>query len=193
MMRDHFALLADYNRWMNANLQRAASTLPAGAVDEPRGAFFGSILGTLNHLVVADTVWLKRFAANDADGRWTALQALAGTAMPERLDAQPCADLAAWWTRRQELDAIIVAWIDQLDGTDLERTLRYGSMRGEQQRRRLSHLLLHFFNHQTHHRGQGHHAVQPVRRGRGRDRPAPAPAARRLSTSPATRMPSASR
>ena len=155
-MLDHFRLLADYNRWMNANLQRAAATLPVGAVEAPRGAFFGSILGTLNHLVVADTVWLKRFAANDADRRWTALLALAGTAMPDRLDAQPCADLAAWWVRRQELDATIVAWIGQLEDADQERTLHYASMRGEPQRRRLSHLLLHFFNHQTHHRGQVH-------------------------------------
>lgn len=153
-MLEHFRLLADYNGWMNANLQRAASQLPVGAADAPRGAFFGSILGTLNHLVVADTIWLKRFAANDVDARWTALQPLAGAAMPDRLDAQPCADLAAWWVRRQELDATIVAWIDQLDGADLERTLSYGSLRGEPQRRRLSHLLLHFFNHQTHHRGQ---------------------------------------
>ena len=153
-MLDHFRLLADYNRWMNTNLQRAASTLPAGAVDAPRGAFFGSILGTLNHLVVADTIWLKRFAANAPDGRWSALHALSDIAMPDRLDAQPCADLAAWWVRRQELDATIVAWIGQLDDTDLQRTLRYGNLRGEPLRRRLSHVLLHFFNHQAHHRGQ---------------------------------------
>ncbi|MBO9558758.1 MAG: DinB family protein, partial [Caulobacter sp.] len=145
---------ADYNRWMNGNLQRAAAALPAEAIDAPRGAFFGSILGTLNHLVVADTIWLKRFAANDAEGRWTALDTLADVAMPTSLDARPCADLAAWWTRRQMLDALVVGWIGQLEEGDLATTIRYGNLRGESQRRRLSHLLLHFFNHQTHHRGQ---------------------------------------
>ncbi|MBO9717758.1 MAG: DinB family protein [Pseudoxanthomonas sp.] len=153
-MLDHFMLLADYNRWMNGNLQRAAAALPAEALDAPRGAFFGSILGTFNHLVVADTIWLKRFAANDAEGRWSALGMLADIAMPTGLDARPCADLAAWWTRRQMLDALVVGWIGQLEGGDLATTIRYGNLRGEPQRRRLSHLLLHFFNHQTHHRGQ---------------------------------------
>lgn len=153
-MLDHFALLADYNRWMNGNLHRAASTLPAGGLDAPRGAFFGSILGTLNHLVVADTVWLKRFAGDDADGRWTALQPLAGTPMPDSLGMQPCADLDAWWARRQWLDALLVDWTGQLDERGLARTISYRNMRGDPHRRRLSHLLLHVFNHQTHHRGQ---------------------------------------
>ena len=76
-MRDHFQLMADYNRWMNGNLHRAAAALPADALDAPRGAFFGSILGTLNHLVVADTVWLKRFGGEGRDAYWTALQAVA--------------------------------------------------------------------------------------------------------------------
>jgi len=153
-MRDHFVLMADYNRWMNGNMYRAAATLPADALDAPRGAFFGSILGTINHLVVADTVWLKRFASNAPDGRWNALQALADIAMPDRLDAQPCADLAAWWARRQVLDTAVVDWTGQLLEEDLTRTLQYRSMRGDANRRRLSYLLLHFFNHQTHHRGQ---------------------------------------
>ena len=68
-MRDHFQLMADYNRWMNGNLHRAAAALPADALDAPRGAFFGSILGTLNHLVVADTVWLKRFGGEGSGGQ----------------------------------------------------------------------------------------------------------------------------
>ena len=57
-MLDHFVLLADYNRWMNGNLQRAAATLPADALAGPRGAVFGSVLGTLNHLVLGGTVGL---------------------------------------------------------------------------------------------------------------------------------------
>ena len=153
-MLHHFVLRPDYNRWMNGNLRRAAATLPADALAAPRGAFFGSILGTLNHLVVADTVWLKRFAGNAPDGRWTTLDALADTAMPDRLDAQPCADLDAWWVRRQQLDGMVVDWIGQLHEDDLARTMQYRNMRGDLHRRRLSQLLLHLFNHQAHHRGQ---------------------------------------
>ena len=153
-MRDHFQLMADYNRWMNGNLHRAAGALPAEALDAPRGAFFGSILGTLNHLVVADTVWLKRFGGEGRDAYWTALQAVAGMPMPPALDARPCADLAQWWDTRRKLDAVIVEWIGQLADAELGQVLQYRNMRGDPQRRRLSHLLLHLFNHQTHHRGQ---------------------------------------
>ena len=154
MSLDHFALLAGYNRWMNGNLHQAAGALPEGELAAPRGAFFGSILGTLNHLVVADTIWLKRFAASDAQGRWSALQPLAGVPLPASLDAQPCADLEQWWTQRQALDTAIVDWIDQLEAADLKHVVAYGTMRGVPHRKRLSHLLLHFFNHQAHHRGQ---------------------------------------
>src|SRR3546814_20392030 len=61
-LQSHFALLASYNRWMNERLYAAAATLPADELARDRGAFFGSILGTLNNLVVADTIWLQRFA-----------------------------------------------------------------------------------------------------------------------------------
>lgn len=152
-MRDHFALLADYNHWMNAALHAAAARLDAGLLAEPRGAFFGSILGTLNHLVVADTLWLQRFAANDP-GHWQPLQPVAALPPPRRLDETACPDLDAWWQRRQLLDQAIADWIGTLQPGDLERVIEYRNMAGQAHRRRLSHLLLHFFNHQAHHRGQ---------------------------------------
>lgn len=152
-MRDHFALLAGYNRWMNANLHAAAQWLPAEAVSEPRGAFFGSILGTLNHVVVADLIWLRRFAAGNP-GRWPSLQGLADLPLPARLDEAVCADLTAWWALRQQLDRMIEDWIASLQPEELEQAVSYRTMAGQPHHRQLSHLLLHFFNHQTHHRGQ---------------------------------------
>ncbi|MEN9538820.1 MAG: hypothetical protein RLZZ126_1055, partial [Pseudomonadota bacterium] len=56
------SLMAEYNRWMNQRVYAAAATLPAVALTAERGAFFGSILGTLNHIAVGDTIWLRRFA-----------------------------------------------------------------------------------------------------------------------------------
>lgn len=153
-MLDHFSLLAGYNAWMNGQLHDAAAQLPAAEHDAPRGAFFGSLLGTLDHLLVTDTIWLKRFAAAGGDGRWRALDPLQAVPMPTRLDARPSTDLAAWWSYRQSLDAILAAWIDGLADEDLARTIAYGNTRGTPQRRRLSHLLLHLFNHHAHHRGQ---------------------------------------
>jgi uncharacterized damage-inducible protein DinB len=73
---DHVRLLARYNAWMNGRLYDAAATLPEAALVVDRGAFFGSILGTLEHLVVADTLWLKRFAAHPAAGALAPVTAL---------------------------------------------------------------------------------------------------------------------
>ena len=62
----HVVLMASYNEWMNARLYEAAGKLPAPELAADRGAFFKSVLGTLNHIVVADTAWLQRFATHPA-------------------------------------------------------------------------------------------------------------------------------
>ena len=60
-MKDHFAMMATYNRWANQRIYEAAATLDDAQYRENRGAFFGSIENTLNHILVADRVWLSRF------------------------------------------------------------------------------------------------------------------------------------
>ena len=151
-MQTHFVLLASYNRWMNERLYAAAATLPARELARDRGAFFGSILGTLNHLVVADTIWLQRFAKLPAPH--AALDPVRALSAPERLDDMPFPGLDALTAHRRWLDAIIERWIASLDNDDLEQVLRYTNMRGNEFARELVPVLLHFFNHQAHHRGQ---------------------------------------
>ncbi|WP_369977797.1 DinB family protein [Xanthomonas bundabergensis] len=145
-------LLARYNQWMNERLYAAAATLPGHAVAQDRGAFFGSLLGTLNHLVVADTIWLQRFAKHPA--QHPALAEIAAAPTPAALDAVQAATLPALLVRRQALDATIAAWMAQVSAADLDVALHYRNTRGDAYRRRFGDLLLHFFNHQTHHRGQ---------------------------------------
>ncbi len=151
-MRSHFVLLASYNRWMNERLYAAAGTLPAAELSRDRGAFFGSILGTLNHLVVADTLWLQRFPTLPA--RHEALDPVRALPAPAALDAVLFADFAELTAHRRRLDAIIEDWIGTLGETDLREVLDYANTRGHGFRRGLASLLLHMFNHQTHHRGQ---------------------------------------
>lgn len=151
-MIKHFSLLADYNQWMNTKLYDAAATLPHEALVADRGAFFKSILGTLNHLVVADTIWLKRFRAHSS--RPETLAALDDVPAPAALDAMLYADLADLRLQRERLDGIILSWVDSLDEATLASKLDYASIRGIPARRALSAVLMHFFNHQTHHRGQ---------------------------------------
>ncbi len=146
------ALLASYNQWMNRRLYDAAATLPHAALAADRGAFFGSILGTLNHLVVTDTIWLKRFAsAADAPA---VLAELDGTPMPASLDALPYPTLPPLRERREWLDALIVRWVEALTPDRLSSCLVYANMKGVPARRSTLALATHLFNHQTHHRGQ---------------------------------------
>ena len=133
----HVQLMSAYNSWMNQKLYQAAVVLPADEQVRDRGAFFGSLLGTLNHLVVADTVWLKRFAA-----------------APASLDARLFDALAPMAARRAWLDGVIAAWTAALAPADLDAVLHYARMNGERHAKPFAEVLLHFFNHQTHHRGQ---------------------------------------
>lgn len=149
-------LMAGYNAWMNDKIYAAAAVLPEIEIVRDRGAFFGSIFGTLSHLEVADTIWLKRFAQLPPRraALEAALQPLHAMPTPLRLDERRHPDLAALAARRRELDTMIEAWVAALDEDDLSDVLRYTDTRGRPHARELFPLLTHFFNHQTHHRGQ---------------------------------------
>jgi len=147
-----FQLLAEYNRWMNHSLFAAAAKLPADAVKADRGAFFGSILGTLNHLAVADTAWLKRFSAHAACA--AALQPMSDVPLPTRLNQMLFSDLSSLQGYREWLDELIVKFVASLTDEALSQSLTFSSLKGGQSGRNFHALLMHFFNHQTHHRGQ---------------------------------------
>src|SRR5690606_4879428 len=83
-LKQHFELMAEYNRWMNERVYGAAGNLSKSALLEDRRAFFGSILGTLNHIVVGDTIWLKRFAAQPASAE--PLREITELAAPKNLN-----------------------------------------------------------------------------------------------------------
>ncbi len=146
------ALMASYNEWMNARLYEAAARLPAEELARERGAFFGSILGTLNHLAVGDTIWLKRFATHPA--KPAALEPVRALPDPAALNQILFADLAGLKARRDLLDAAIRGWAEALTREDLEQVLEYANTKGVKSRKRFASLVQHFFNHQTHHRGQ---------------------------------------
>jgi uncharacterized damage-inducible protein DinB len=148
----HFRLLASYNEWMNAKVYDAAAKLPAQDLAADRGAFFGSIIGTLNHLVVADTIWLQRFATHPA--QHPALEPLRKMARPAALNQILFAELPELRAHREHLDATITEWIAALTDADIQHVLHYANTRGVQAKKHFGMLLAHFFNHQTHHRGQ---------------------------------------
>jgi len=150
--RDHVRQMAAYNRWMNEKIYAAAASLPASEVMEDRGAFFGSIHATLSHIAVADMIWLQRFAGHPA--RYAALEPVRGKPISSDLKAQPFGDLAGLAEHRRFLDGLIEAWADAVTEDDLDQALEYVNTRGDAFRKPYFFLVMHFFNHQTHHRGQ---------------------------------------
>lgn len=148
----HVVLLASYNAWMNSNLYEAAAALAPDEIAADKKAFFGSLLGTLNHIVVGDTIWLKRFAMHPSNH--AALEPIRRSAAPQALDQVLFDNLPALWEQRQQLDRTINTWAASLTEADLDYSLSYKNMKGVPAKKRFSNLVLHFFNHQTHHRGQ---------------------------------------
>ena len=142
-MKQHFRMMAAYNMWANARLYDAAAELDDEQFGRDVGAFFGSLCGTLNHLLVADRIWMQRFTAEGA--------------APATLDALIHADLPALRAARTTEDRRILDWVDSLGEKALAGRFTYTAvtdMRTVSQR--LAPALAHMLNHQTHHRGQAH-------------------------------------
>ena len=148
---DHFRLMAPYNAWMNAKVYDAAERLTASELSRDRGAFFGSILGTLNHLVATDLIWFGRLAGHPPfSGRLD----LADLPRPTSVRFVVSDDLSHLRPIRERIDRMIVGFVDGLTDADLAGAFAYSRTDGTPQRKLLSSVLSHIFNHQTHHRGQ---------------------------------------
>ncbi|UGQ47918.1 DinB family protein [Massilia endophytica] len=148
----HVRHMARYNQWMNEKIYEAAGTLSAEALNLDRKAFFGSIMGTLNHLMVADTVWLKRFAMHPS--AYAVLEPVRQLPFPAALGEPLFTDFAELRAQRARFDELIIVFADSIPDADLDCALAYSSFKGVPSRRIFFSLLMHFFNHQTHHRGQ---------------------------------------
>lgn len=130
----------------------AAGNLDDAELVADKGAYFGSILATLNHVAVADTIWLHRFARHLP--ACPALNALCGYPRPVSLREALAPDLAALYSYRRQLDELIQQWASELTPGHLAADLTYANLAGVASSKRFSAVLQHFFNHQTHHRGQ---------------------------------------
>lgn len=144
----HAQMMARYNRWQNQSLYREAGKLTDAERRLDRGAFFGSIHGTLSHLVFGDSAWMFRFTQDPA---------LKPPATSVAASATAFADWSALKAKRADLDAAISAWADALKSEDFSGDLTWfsGTMNSDVTRPRWQ-LIAHMFNHQTHHRGQVH-------------------------------------
>ena len=152
MPLSYFRLLADYNHRMNDTVYDLASTLTEKQLSDNKGAFFGSIIGTLNHILVGDTIWLKRFSEHPA--KLSSLEYVQSLDNPSALDVVLYEDFYELSRIRRLVDAMIIQFAQELSDNIVASPISYRTMRGEKHTKIFGHVILHFFNHQTHHRGQ---------------------------------------
>lgn len=145
-MLEHFRMFARYNSWANATLLSALEPMVDADWHRDAGLFFRSVHGTLNHLLVADRVWLSRFQGDP----W----------QPPRLDIVLHEDRADLGAARRDMDDRIATYVEGLDEDTLAGEFTYTPVTTpEPFTQPLAPALAHFFNHHTHHRGQIHGAT----------------------------------
>jgi uncharacterized damage-inducible protein DinB len=138
-------LMAEYNAEMNRRLYDAAGRLTDAERKADRGAFWQSIHGTLTHLVWGDTQWMSRF------DNWPKPE------VAQKQSSTMIDDFETLRARRVKADVAIIAWAGRVDDAWLAEDLVWFSGSAQKElRRQKGPLVLHFFNHQTHHRGQAH-------------------------------------
>ena len=141
---EYVRIMARYNAWQNRQLTEILKDVDDEVLNADRGAFFGSIMGTLNHVLWGDTLWMSRFHDR-----------VPAPAHMDHLNFTPT--FAVWSAERFRMDGAIRMWADTLRTLDLKRRLSWFSGTLQQDMKQpLEVCVTQLFNHQTHHRGQIH-------------------------------------
>jgi uncharacterized damage-inducible protein DinB len=137
--------MADYNAWANARLYRMARALSDEQYRRDVGLYFKSLHATLNHILVADLIWMHRLTGS---GR-----------LPARLNEIISDDLPALAAERRRQDERIRAYVVESSDAQFDEQWEFRTLTGVVKRQLRRETLAHVFNHQTHHRGQAHTAL----------------------------------
>lgn len=144
-MKDHFQQFAHYNQWANKRLFDACKQLSKEEYHQSRKAFFDSIHGTLNHILVGDRIWLGRLTNTESGIK--------------ALDQILFQDFEGLVKAREQDDKRIVDVINAIEPNDLSKEIQFTALSGNAGSLSLQNILTHVFNHQTHHRGQVHNML----------------------------------
>jgi len=149
MTTDTVKLLARYNAHVNSEMNAIISGLTPAGWEKDLGGYFKSIRLLCSHIYISDMAWMKRF------GTLRPFESLKHPAIKKEFtrDSAPFAGIAEYMMMRSGLDSIIVSFADEITGDDLGTSLHYRNWKGEEQNRNVGGLIMHVFNHQTHHRG----------------------------------------
>ena len=149
---NQFNLLAQYNQLMNKRQYEAAGNLSETEFCKDKGAFFKSVLGTLNHIMVGDIIWLKRFTEHPSS--LEPLSYILDLEKPKSLDSILFSDFGSLRKEREKIDGVIISWIEKLTDNDVNECITYTNMAGKSFTKPFASLINHLFLHQVHHRGQ---------------------------------------
>ena len=148
-MLARYRMFAGYNAWCNERLFDATARVSDADYHADRGVFFKSLHGTLNHLLVGDRIWMRRFTGQGE--------------IPPSLDAILYKSFVQLQAARRDEDERILRYLGALSEADLAKTIRYRTVVNPQNiEQPLAPALDHFFNHQTHHRGQAHAILSAI-------------------------------
>jgi uncharacterized damage-inducible protein DinB len=148
-MTSRYRMFAAYNTWCNERLYDATAKVSEADYRADRGAYFKSLHGTLNHLLVGDRIWMRRFTGEGE--------------VPKSLDAILHDDFGELRAARRAEDERINRFIAGLSDKDLAGVIRFRTfVRPTDIEQPLQPALDHFFNHQTHHRGQAHALLSSI-------------------------------
>lgn len=142
-------LLATYNAATNERMGAIFARLSQGQWERKFQGFFNSIRSMCNHIYIADFTWLKRFSK---------LRKFAYIENPIfkkniKFDEMVIGPVKEYISMRNELDNLVNRFADELNQEALDKDLDYQDSRGTEHRKNFGGLILHMFNHQTHHRG----------------------------------------
>jgi uncharacterized damage-inducible protein DinB len=156
-----FRLMGRYNTWINGRLFDVAAKLTEEERKRDMGAFFHSVHGTLNHLLLTDRHWMHRFATC-TPRRFNAFE---GAKLITELGAhgrELFSGFGELRAERAETDRVIGSWLEELDPDMLSLTMRYATSQGVERVHPLWFAMAHLFNHQTHHRSQATTLIQQL-------------------------------
>lgn len=153
-MLENYRLLAKYNKWMNEKIYASASHLPDEERKRNYNAFFGSIHNTLNHLILTDKIWLSRFAAQGVNFPSLKPEILEIPGGFNSLNQVLFEDFDQLRKHRFEMDNAIENWVLEMPDDFPGQIMNYVNSKGIKREHPIWQPLTHFFNHQTHHRGQ---------------------------------------
>ena len=151
-MKRNFQNLANYNQWANNELCRHLTEMDSDVLYKDYGTFFSSVFLTFHHILNCDLIWLNRFSKLPCD--YELASDLDIYIIPNSVLAINYANLDELLSVRRNLDKTIIQWIEGLREDIIQTDIKYNNISGKRINASSCGLITHFFNHQTHHRGQ---------------------------------------